>query len=218
MSNQPITYLILCTTSSDTDYNGDCDYCLVRMTAQYVAYLLGLMDEVSRLCQADKNVYALECWDACPAYVRCNGKLQELSDIHGDLAVDVLAGDPILLHAGPQFKEKDFQRVDCQTVQVTPEEAWWTAYVKHANTRIESAHVRTETLVQILESFGAAPLPRRPGHGKPVDARIQRIHDLLYLDTDGDREFYRAEKEWTADMIDMIAEVVAEVIPRPKET
>ena len=45
---------------------------------------------------------------------------------------------------------------------------------------------------------------------------IQRIHDLLYLETDGDHEFYNPDKEWNADTAAAIAEVVAQHIPRPE--
>ncbi len=42
--NQPIAHQILGTTSNEFD-DGDCDYCLVPVTAE----LLGYMDKVSRL-------------------------------------------------------------------------------------------------------------------------------------------------------------------------
>lgn len=45
---------------------------------------------------------------------------------------------------------------------------------------------------------------------------IQRIHDILYLDTADGREFYEPDKEWDADTMAMVAEIVAEHIPRPQ--
>jgi hypothetical protein len=45
---------------------------------------------------------------------------------------------------------------------------------------------------------------------------IQQIHDLLYLDIDGPREFYSPEKAWNADTLEMVAKIVARYIPRPK--
>ena len=115
MKKTPITHLIIDTSSSNENDGGNCDFCLVPMTAEYVAYLLGYMDEIRRLCRADSGVYAIKCWDASPAYFRFNDKLQELRDVDGDLAADVQPGEPILLTAAPGFSEDDFQRVDCQT-------------------------------------------------------------------------------------------------------
>jgi len=49
-----------------------------------------------------------------------------------------------------------------------------------------------------------------------VPEGIQRIYDLLYLDVVNDRELYDPDKQWNADTISMVAEVVAEYIPRPE--
>jgi hypothetical protein len=118
MSKLPITHLIIDTSSTNDDYNGDCDYCLIPMTVDYILYLLGYMDEVRRMHRADDAVYSLECWDGSFSFFRFNDKLEELRDVDGNLAVDVPRGEPILLTADPQFKEDDFQRVECQTVQI----------------------------------------------------------------------------------------------------
>lgn len=49
-----------------------------------------------------------------------------------------------------------------------------------------------------------------------VHPAIQRIHDLLYLDMKDGQEFYDPDKNWDADVMAAIAEVVAEYIPRPQ--
>lgn len=56
--------------------------------------------------------------------------------------------------------------------------------------------------------------PDTPG-SRLVHPVIQRIHDLLYLDMQGSREFYNPNKSRDADTLAMIAEAVAEYIPRP---
>jgi len=215
MKKHPITHLVIDTSSSNENDNGDCDFCLVQMTAEYVAYLLGYMDEIRRLCRADNGVYAIKCWDASPTYLRSNDKLQELRDVDGDLAAEAQPGEPILLTAAPQFNEDDFQRVDCQTVQVSKDDVWWTAYVKHTGIRIESAQIQKKTLLRIFRSLGGARESRGLAKAESIHPAIRRIHDLLYLDMKGSQQVYDPEKNWDADTLDRIAEVVAQCIPRP---
>jgi len=217
MKKHPITHLIIDSTSSDENDNGGCDYCLVPMTAEYVAYLLEYMEEVRRLHRSDMDVYAIECWDAGAAYFQHNDKLDELRDANGGSAADVPRGEPVLLTADPGFSKADFQHVDCQSVQVSRDAAWWTACVKHTDIRIESAHVARKTLLRIQRSHGSAGKPRKPAKARPVDPSIRKIHDLLYLDERSGRQFYNPHKARDAGALAMIADVVAEHIPKPKE-
>ena len=46
-------------------------------------------------------------------------------------------------------------------------------------------------------------------------AAIQRVHDVLYLDSDGCRDSYNPGKEWDADTVSAIADIVGQYIPRP---
>ena len=214
MSKPPITHLVIDTSSTDENYNGDCDFGLIPMAASYVADLLWYMTEVARLHRADDSVYDIEFWDGTPSYFRFNDRLEVIRDIYGDLAVDVPRGDPILLTADPMFGEEEFQRVECQTVQVSVDEVWWTAYVKHTNVRIETARISKKTLLKIQDRF---PEEERRHTGKrpvPPHPVVRQIHDLLYLDMRNGREFYNSEKARDADTLTQIAEVVAKYIPR----
>jgi hypothetical protein len=164
------------------------------MTSSYITYLLDYMDEVRRLHRADQSVYSLECWDGSAAYFQDNERFSELRDIDGNPAGDVPRGEPILLTADPKLNEEDFQRVECQTVQILSDDVWWTAYVRHTNIRIESAHVDKKTLLRILRSLGGTrKSSSRPG-AKPVHPALQHIHDLLYLDMKNGREVYDVDK------------------------
>ena len=216
MKKPPITHLVIDTSSTDENFSGDCDYALVPMAEYYVADLLWYMDEVARLHRADDSVYNTERWDATPSYFRLNDRLDAIRDIYGDLAVDVPRGEPVLLTADPGFKEEDFQRVECATVQMSVDEVWWTAYVKHTNVRIETARVSKKVLLKIQGRFpeedrrhtGKRPVPPHPA--------IRQIHDLLYLDVRGERTFYNPDKTWDSDTLTRIAAVVARYIPRPE--
>jgi len=215
MSKPPITHLVIDTSSTDENYNGDCDFGLIPMDASYAAGLLWTMDEVTRLHRADDSVYDLECWDGTPSYFRFNDRLEVIRDIYGDLAVDVPRGDPILLTADPMFGEEEFQRVECRTVQVSVDEVWWTAYVKHTNVRIETARISKKTLLKIQDRF---PEEERRHTGKrpvPPHPAVRQIHDLLYLDMRGARTFFNLDKARDSDTMAQIAEVVSRYIPRP---
>jgi hypothetical protein len=217
MKKQPITHLIIDTSSSNEYDNGDCDYCLVPMTVEYISYLLNYMDEVRRMHRADNAVYSLECWDGGPWYFRDNDRLGELRDVDGDLAADIERGEPIFLAVDPKFNEEDFQRVDCMSVQILSEDVWWTAYVKHTGIRIETAHIEKKTLLRIFRSLGGTREHHGRSRAKPIPPAVRRIHDLLYLDMKNGREFYNPEKNWDADVLDRVAEIVAEFIPRPPQ-
>ncbi|MCY2931090.1 MAG: hypothetical protein NTV86_16700, partial [Planctomycetota bacterium] len=149
----PIRHLIIGTSSTSEGDNGGCDHCLVPMTAEYITHLLGLMDEVRRLHRADDSVYSLECWDAGTAYFHDNDWFQRLLDVDGHRAADAPEGEPVLLAANSQFDEADFQRVECQGVQIVSDDIWWTACVRHANIRIEAAHIERKTLLKILRGL-----------------------------------------------------------------
>jgi hypothetical protein len=217
MKKPPITHLILDTSSSNENDSGDCDYCLVPMTAQYISYLLSYMDKVHGLHRADESVYSLKLWDASAVYFVCNDRLGNLRDIDGNLVADVPSGEPILLAADPQLDEADFKRIDCQSVQIISEGMCWTAYIKHTNIRVESAHIEKKTLLRILRSLGGAREPRKPARASRLHPAIQQIHDLLYLNVKGTNHFYDPDRQWDADTLDMIAEIIARYIPRPKE-
>lgn len=196
------------------DYNGDCDYCLISLDAAYVSYLLAWMDRVAQLLRDDDTVYDIRCWDGRPQYLRLNDKLEEIQDVDGRPVEEPL-DEPILLVADPGFAEEDFQQVECQTVQVSPDCLWWSGYIKHTNVKLESAAIEKATLLRIRQSFGDAQSTSSAIAG--VHPAIQEIHDLLYLDLQEGREFYNPDKEWSSDTMAAVAETIAAYISRPNQ-
>ena len=215
MKKPPITHLVIDTSSTDENYNGDCDYVLVPMTPDYVEDILWYMSEVARMRRADENLYSIELWDATPTYFRWTLRLETVQDIYGESAADVPRGESVLLTEDPRFAEEDFQEVECRTVQAAEDEVWWTAYVKHTNVRIETAHIPRKVLLEIRKRFPPADRGGSPRRPVAVHPAIRQIHDLLYLDVRGSQEFYNPDKVQDADTLTQIAEVVAKYIPRP---
>ena len=80
-------------------------------------------------------------------------KMETVQDIHGNHPCDIHGGEPILLTADPEFEETAFSRVECQTIQISHLEAWWTAYIKHTNDRVETMHLAKKVLVDIHRRF-----------------------------------------------------------------
>ncbi|MGB2829963.1 MAG: hypothetical protein WBD75_06425, partial [Phycisphaerae bacterium] len=68
MNKPPITHLVIDTSSTDENYNGDCDFALVPMPPDYVEDLLWYMGEVARMHRAEESLYSIELWDATPTY------------------------------------------------------------------------------------------------------------------------------------------------------
>ena len=48
-----------------------------------------------------------------------------------------------------------------------------------------------------------------------VKPGLRIIWNLLFVDMDAQGDFINPDKEWDADMLDIIAERVCQVIPRP---
>ena len=70
-------------------------------------------------------------------------------------------------------------------------------------------------MLEALNSKEVDELCERLNFGQPMPSVVQRIHDLLYLDMRDGREFYNPAKARDADLIDVIADIIAEHVPRP---
>lgn len=162
MKKTPITHLIIATSSSNEHDNGDCDYALVPLSRPYVSDLLRYMEQVSQMHEVDNTVYSLALWDTTAAYFPFGERLEEIRGVDGDLAVDVPRGEPLLLAVCPEIAEEDLQRVDCQTVHVSRDEVWWTAYVKDTNIRIEITPIHQRVLLRVLGSQSDSPTEVSP--------------------------------------------------------
>ncbi|MFA5863167.1 MAG: hypothetical protein WC975_00615 [Phycisphaerae bacterium] len=153
MNKPPITHIMLDTSCTNEYLESNVDYCLIPMTLEYVRDILRYMDIVARMYKKDDSIYNIEQWDCHARYLCYNDKMETVQDIRGNHPCDVPGGEPILLTADPEFVETVFTRVECQTIQISNLEVWWTAYVKHTNDRVETMHLPKKVLLEIQQRF-----------------------------------------------------------------
>jgi hypothetical protein len=153
MTKPIITHIVLDTSYSNEYLDQGADYALIPMTPEYVADILKYVGIVARMYKKDNSIYNIEQWDYHARYCCFNDRMEEIRDIRGNLLCDVSGGDPILLTADPEFAETAFCRVECQTIQISHLEVWWTAYIKHTNDRVETMHLAKKVLLEIQRRF-----------------------------------------------------------------
>jgi hypothetical protein len=153
MKTSPITYILLATSCANEYLESEVDYSLISLMPEYVADILKSMDSVARMHKKDDSIYSLERWDYHAKYCGYNDKFETLQDDHGRLLCDVPRGEPILLTSDPEFVETAFARVECQTLQISPLDVWWTAYVKHTHDRVETLPLAKQVLLDIQRGF-----------------------------------------------------------------
>jgi hypothetical protein len=161
MRKPPITHIILDTSCTNEYLESEVDYSLIPLTPKYVAEILQYMDIVARMYKKDDSIYSLERWDYHAKYCGYNDKMETLQDIHENLLCDVPRGEPILLTSDPEFVETALARVECQTLQISPLDVWWTAYVKHTHDRVETLPLAKKVLLDIQRGF--KPTENHPG-------------------------------------------------------
>ena len=76
-------------------------------------------------------------------------------------------------------------------------------------------HTGNTTTVDLWQDNGDES---RPFGTKTVHPGIRQIHDLLYLDMQDGQQVYDESKQWDSDTMSMIAEIIGEYIPGPRQT
>jgi hypothetical protein len=153
MNTSPITHILLATSCANEYLESGADYSLIPVPPEYLAEILQYMGIVARMYKKDDSLYSLERWDYHARYLCYNDKFETLQDIHENLLCDVPRGEPILLTSDPEFVETAFARVECQTLQISPLDVGWTAYVKHTHDRVETLPLAKKVLLDIQRGF-----------------------------------------------------------------
>ena len=131
--------------SDDVCSSDGYDFLVIALTRDTLAELLSYCSFMETLQQQNPWVYNLECWDASPVCISQCDELFNLVDVSGLIFDDRVNGQPFWPTTDLP-NGLDYQPIDCQTVQISSDEIWWSCFIKHTLMRLESSHVSKETL------------------------------------------------------------------------
>lgn len=125
--------LILETTSSDENYNGDCDYATVELTPNLAKIALRRIKALKQIHQQDDQLWEMYFWDDSPIFFEGYDELESLTD--AETGETCVFSRSMPFHAAAKFKvpADHFQRTECGQMIVREEEIAWTAIPKHSS-------------------------------------------------------------------------------------
>jgi hypothetical protein len=151
--------LVLSTTSSNENYNGDCDYAFVELEKEDIEVLLKYRNlfqyvhdrttyDIQPLPSGKKlgSLVTIEFWDNSVQYFSAVQKLPR--------GKEPAWGTGILRVRKEWSPDEDHvQRMECGCVQIWEDHVRWTAIVKHTDTHIETDRVTFEDLEKMLKEI-----------------------------------------------------------------
>jgi len=134
LQRQKITMkLILETTSSDENYNGDCDYATVELTPNLAKLALRRIKALKQIHEQDDQIWEMYFWDDSSVFFEGHDELESFTDAETGEACVFSRNVPF--HAAAEFKvpADHIQRTECNQMIVREEEIAWTAIPKHSS-------------------------------------------------------------------------------------
>ena len=153
MTKSLITHVMLDISCSNENLGPNPDYAWIPLTPEYVVEILKYMDLVARLYKKDNHLYCLKRWDYGAQFVSWFEHLETIRDVRDRIASDIPRGEPILLSVELELPDTAFVRVECMTIQISHNDVWWTAYIKHTSDRVESMRISKKVLRDIQRRF-----------------------------------------------------------------
>jgi hypothetical protein len=143
--------LFLGTTSSDGDYNGDCDYGVVQVDREYAETLLHLHERFMVLKKArspatlEGSLLRMEYFDNSIRFFSAGA--WEPADDAGPTPED---GERYAI-VGREWQPPDDQeqRVECRTVHILEDGFRWEASPKHTSVWVQTAKVSVEDMKKL---------------------------------------------------------------------
>ena len=121
----------------------DGDLLCANLSRKRLICILGYMMTASTIRTLDARFYKLSFWDDAEIFGYHKGMPKEWKDLD-----DII---PMPIGLPGTADPKDYARIECTTLNVTPESIFWAGHIKHTSTRWESWSVSKEMLEKLLE-------------------------------------------------------------------
>lgn len=144
------------TTSSDENWNGDCDYAIIEINKTQAEHFLGLIAKAQELKETLDHFYQFKCFDYSVTYLESSDELDEtLVDVDGKDAWDTFNADSkenvVILSDDFDWEVEAEQRTECDTICVQEDSVRWDCFVKHTNCRIKTKQLNKELIEKIAK-------------------------------------------------------------------
>lgn len=134
--------LLLLTTSSHAEANGNCDVAIVTITPALAQRILERLALFQTLHTQDGSLHQLRYWDNTVDYACMHKALEEeVWRWTGQDVWDALNQEIVEMAGNFTIGQEYLQRVDCAQMVVTHDGAYWIAIPKHGD-----IHIRTASL------------------------------------------------------------------------
>ena len=139
--------LILRTSSSQPEKNGDVDYTLVRITPGLAQHTVERIEHLRRLKQQDSSLYKMVYSDNTPYFFSWHKELMEIVDLGLEAVEAVVASDGYAMLETDYTVPKDYcVAIEDQSIIVYEDRITWEAHLKNTSVIIITYSVSLELL------------------------------------------------------------------------
>ena len=149
--------LVLGTYSTNSDFNGGCDFALIDLTPDYARQILSRMQAVKKLSQSDSSLHEAYFWDFHAQYFETpldedfDAKLDGAFDRHVELDAQTMLPEEL-------FKCVEYTHLII-SVMGDEAEASWRASPKNAPEYVETNSIPQSLVAEVAGEGGLAPCP-----------------------------------------------------------
>ena len=139
--------LILRTSSSQQDKNGDADYTIVRITSGLAQQTVERIEHLRQLKQQDSRLYKMVYSDNTPHFFSWHKELMEIVDLRLDAVEAVVDSDGYAMLETGYTVPKDYcVAMEGQSMIIYDDRITWEAHLKNTSIIITTDSVSLELL------------------------------------------------------------------------
>ncbi|MBI2449461.1 hypothetical protein HYV49_04145 [Candidatus Pacearchaeota archaeon] len=136
--------LILRTYSSNSEYNGDCDYALVNLYKPQIQQITNRMKLADTLNKRDSSFICLEYWDPTPRFFSLFENLERLVDCNAlNEGGSVVIGEALI----NRIPEETYRDTEASKIIVFLDSVYWECRPRHCDVIIETAEVSKAVII-----------------------------------------------------------------------